>query len=1127
MTMTESGQRTINTGQFRLSRLQVVNWGTFCDYKDFDINQTGVLFTGPSGAGKSTLLDALSTVLLPTMDLQFNASADMHARGAKKNMRSTANYVRGAWSEKGGDNDESRVQQLREGASTWSAIAATFDDGDGAVTTAVAVKWFTGPEIDGKSLKTMFQLHTGQFDLMALNDQWAQRNYKTAVFKAEHPSASFPTTQESYLRELGTRIGLNDSKSARSLLGKAKAMKDVGDLDVFVREQMLDRPETFDAADDMLAVFTPLQDAYDKAHRAKAQCDVLEDVPANWETYRTAGRTGDLVEDLTGDITDRFLRQLHIRAMTEELNAIDTAIERLDAQVSDKNRVVGAKNDEFDSLDAQWKSKAADLHRMTTELETLRTRAGARKQAYQSYRGHVLRLDRPCPDSAEEFNELQQRLPELSTEVKSQLAELKPQRQKAFATAQSLVDEIKEKSEELAALQSARTLIPTREDKRRQLISHALNIPATDLPYAAELIDVAEDHQRWRPAAEKLLRNFGMRLLVPAQHQQAVMRFIDDNNMRGIVEYHIITTVARPAPAPAQSLASKLDVDIDHPAGTWLAHTLAEQFNHACVNTTAQLEQHRFAVTINGTVKRPGHHYRKDDRAEVAAPSSYILGANTVHKRDALKAEIEALKAEQVFADEKAETHERQYRNLDAAITSAAALTEYSSWHDLDHWASTRQAGALEERITNIKNNDVDLQKLETRRNNAQDAWQKALEDVTLLKNDLDRNNQRQTQLVDARQAEEAQPHDINEQHFKYLNGALNEVLQRLAIDVTCDTIAPIRNAIRNELEVRKRAANKEQLQAERAVRNAIDEFLRRWSTEAPDPGNDVDRVGDDYATLYHDIHERKLPDAVERLEHLIAEDVVPSINFVLGTIYHAHETIKKRVATVNSGLRRVEFNTGTHLKIAYRTRSVDSHKEFTTLVNELNRHAATAKNDQASTMAQFRRVQNLMAKFTNHTAESQQWSKNVLDVRNTYRFEGHEIDANGDSVFIHRNTATNSGGEQEKLVAFCLAAALSYNLADGTSGGRPRFAPLMLDEVSSKSDEHFARQALNVFNEFGFQLLMAAPIRMSGIVEPFIGQAILIDKKHYPEGPHSHGRTATFGELETRRLIEEEDADA
>ena len=254
-----AGSRSVHLGQFRLTRLQVINWGTFCGYKDLPIDERGVLFTGPSGSGKSSLLDAHSVALLPARDQRFNASADLTAKGAKQSTRSLADYVRGAWSENDDEHGQSQVRYLRGGKPTWSAIGVTYDDGLGSVTTGVAIKWFTGTETDGAHLKTMHQPHDGHFDLTAL-DEWAQKGFDLRWLKAPFPPplTTYPGGETEYLRGLARRVGLGNSKMALSLLGKAKAMKNVGDLNMFIRENMLDDPETYAAAHSMVDVFKPL-----------------------------------------------------------------------------------------------------------------------------------------------------------------------------------------------------------------------------------------------------------------------------------------------------------------------------------------------------------------------------------------------------------------------------------------------------------------------------------------------------------------------------------------------------------------------------------------------------------------------------------------------------------------------------------------------------------------------------------------------------------------------------------------------------------------------------------------------------------------------------------------------------
>lgn len=91
--------------QFRMTRLQVYNWGTFSGLHDVPISERGFLFVGRSGAGKSTLLDAFSALLVPPRWIDFNAAAREADRSGRD--RNLVTYVRGAWAEqKDGESGE-------------------------------------------------------------------------------------------------------------------------------------------------------------------------------------------------------------------------------------------------------------------------------------------------------------------------------------------------------------------------------------------------------------------------------------------------------------------------------------------------------------------------------------------------------------------------------------------------------------------------------------------------------------------------------------------------------------------------------------------------------------------------------------------------------------------------------------------------------------------------------------------------------------------------------------------------------------------------------------------------------------------------------------------------------------
>ncbi|GAA1119979.1 ATP-binding protein [Nocardiopsis metallicus] len=1102
--------------QFRLTRLQVINWGTFGGYKDFPIDPRGVLFTGPSGSGKSSLMDAHSIVLLPTRDHRFNASADLTARGAKQGTRNAADYVRGAWSETDDERGQSRIRYLRGGQPTWSAVGATYEDGQGSVTTAVAVKWFTGTETDGASLKSMFRLHDGHFDLLALNE-WAERGFDTAWLKKRHP-ADDPNGQEVYLRRLSKRIGLGTSRTALSLLGKAKAMKNVGDLNLFIRENMLDEPATYEAAEKMVKAFTPLNEAYETAKRADQQKQVLSSVPEDWRVYGQAKEEAALVSRLLGSPLDRYLRRVHVDTLRTEITRLEEVREGLKAELTEQTRRASTAESDYRSLERQLDREGAVLQELTVELETVRNEQNLKKNAFDRYAAQVRLLGLALPSDEVAFTTVRDKADVMREHAEQEREELTPTLHEAFGTASTTNRQYEDKLKELTALRTAGSLIPPRELHRRDQIARGSGVPAADLPYAAELIDLLPEEERWRPAAEKVLRGYGLRLLVPSEQQDAVKAFIDQHDMRGVVDYSVITQASQHQPLPyADTLASKLKVRTDHPYGLWLSGQLARKFDHVCVESTRDLEAHRKAVTVRGTVKLPGNHYRKDDRPDVAKPSSYILGADIATKRAALEEETARLETAKKKARDRADEIARRGDAIRDLVQAAEQVLNHHRWADLDHGASQKRAASLAERIADIKRNDVDLQRLTHQKDAARSTWKRLNDTCSRISNKIEDDDRSRSDMTQVRERLCAEPRTVDDDDHAYLTSLLTD----LGTPVRLDTMSQLYELARKELEHRGKSAEAEQKRSSSGVQQAIRRFLDRWEDSAPHNSDDVERSGSDFAALHEEINERRLPEAMDRFRHMISQDMVPSIAFVQRAIEEATSGIKERVEKVNIGLRRTEFNTGTHLQIAHTAKQFAEAKDFRRRVDELMRSQPAAETDVQVSVEQFKRVRRLMARFTSDDAESRRWRDTVLDVRLGYTFYGREETPDGITVSTHRNTATNSGGEQEKLVAFCLAAALSYNLADPSSKGRPRFAPLMLDEAFSKSDETFSGQALAAFEEFGFQLLVAAPIRISGVLEPFIGQVLLVEKRTTAEGARSNATSATFGDLAIRRAAE------
>ena len=73
------------------------------------------------------------------------------------------------------------------------------------------------------------------------------------------------------------------------------------------------------------------------------------------------------------------------------------------------------------------------------------------------------------------------------------------------------------------------------------------------------------------------------------------------------------------------------------------------------------------------------------------------------------------------------------------------------------------------------------------------------------------------------------------------------------------------------------------------------------------------------------------------------------------------------------------------------------------------------------------------------------------------------------------------------------MAAALNYQLSRGEEL-KPTYAAVVLDEAFDKADNEFTAAAMNIFSEFGFQMIVATPLKSVMTLEPFIGGAAFVD---------------------------------
>ena len=197
----------------------------------------------------------------------------------------------------------------------------------------------------------------------------------------------------------------------------------------------------------------------------------------------------------------------------------------------------------------------------------------------------------------------------------------------------------------------------------------------------------------------------------------------------------------------------------------------------------------------------------------------------------------------------------------------------------------------------------------------------------------------------------------------------------------------------------------------------------------------------------------------------------------------------------VNESLNQVPFNQSasqkTYLHIDANDRQLPAVREFKQDVQEAMRHAWS--DDREFAESRFMTLRRLVDKLSSQEPEQKRWRDAVLDVRQHVEFIGREMDEEGTEIEIYRSGAGKSGGQRQKLATTCLAAALRYQLG-GNEHGVPMYAPVVLDEAFDKADNEFTTLAMNIFTNFGFQMIVATPLKSVMTLEPFIGGACFVD---------------------------------
>ncbi|MDN5895998.1 MAG: hypothetical protein L0H93_18475, partial [Nocardioides sp.] len=637
--------------------------------------------------------------------------------------------------------------------------------------------------------------------------------------------------------------------------------------------------------------------------------------------------------------------------------------------------------------------------------------------------------------------------------------------------------------------------VPARMHELRAEVARASGLGVDELPFVAELIDVAPDEKRWRTAIETVLGGVARLMLVPLERLDDFSAAIDWLHLRGRLTFEgVELDLPGSGPADPERIAGKL-LFKDSSFSGWVQDHLGEPSRNAlCVEKAPDLTGSGLRVTLAGQTRsgRRGTHGRNETRNIIGFSNEDAL-AEIDQELASLEEELDKLDAEIRELERQASVQARCHTAYDA-IGSAR-------FDDLDVAGSDRRIADIGRRREEILSADNELQVLQAQI----DELTAQLEETRKQRFGLE---ERQKQLAQA-QEELVDSEDVVNDRLEAMDRHGNVVLSdEQDAALTADFAAAAAPADPEDLE--RFGENSQRLaerlreavaEADAEIRRVNDELVAifrmyKFQWDSPNLGTSADSYPD-FAAILEEIRGTGLAgrrsEWRRRLTEWSGQDLVPLVGAMAASV----EEIEDRLDPINTILRRLEFGgAGDRLRIRLR-RLAPAHVQV--FMKDLRALSAGATTELGEDELEKRFTE--LSRFMQQLRTSQDAGETttdrdrLLDVRRHVEISAERYDhATGELKATYRTLGEKSGGESQELVAFIVGSALRFRLGDEMRS-RPRFAPVFLDEGFVKADSEFAGRAVHAWRGLGFQLIIGVPLDKVTGLEPHMDDLLAITK--------------------------------
>lgn len=1100
---------------FRLHRFEVLNWGTFDrSVWIFPVEGENALLTGNIGSGKSTLADGVTTLLVPSHRIVFNKAA-----GAEGRERTLASYVRGHYkSEKDDASLSARAVALRD-RHTYSVLLGYFYCEElGLGVTLAQVFWMLDHQ---QKPDRLFVVMDGD---LAIAEDFAAFGSEIKDLKRQlkRKGALLCDAYSEYASEFRRRFGIQ-SEQALDLFYQTVSMKSVGNLTEFVRQHMLDAPPAEEWLEQILRDFDNVNRAYEAVLKAKDQVAALTPMIADGDRLQTlTAEQRDLI-DCREALYAYFARH-KVSLLEERLGKLDREVAKLEAQLQELAQALAhlerQRSDLRRSIEDQGGRRLEEIRSEVARLGEERARIA---KAAEEFRQRCTRLELPFPTELDAFQSLITEIAALGRSLDDARTRLDEDIINQRLELKRLLDEHERLAEELQSLKERRSNIPLDGLRLRQRMCEALGLEEEVLPFAGELIRVAEEEPLWEGALERLLNAFGRSLLVSESLYARVSQYVERTQLRGKLVYYRV-----PAQAPARprwpddprSLVHKLRLRTDHAFHPWIEAELCRRFDIVCTEDLEEFRRLPVAMTPQGQTKFGGVKHEKDDRFRIDDRSRYVLGWSNQEKVRALEGLRQGVAHQGDAARERLASLDTRVQDVHERRDAVRDLGRFAEYREIDWAPVAGRIQALNEEKRRLETESDVLRVLEAKLLEVEAHLKGVIDQERAVQRELGAKEEKratsQDLLAAAIEHMASLPPERQARLFPRLEEIEREALggKRLVVENCDSSQTQTREWLKGPIDRLDKAITR----SREAIIGTMKDYNHRFPQETSEVDASLDAL-DAYREMLHKLRREDLPRHERKFKELLNERTIQGIAMFKNALDKEAKQIEGKIATINRSLRDIDYNPGTYIALmGDRTQDAEI-RDFQRELRDCLGGILEDDEDELYAEHKFLEVKRIIDRFKGRaglTELDRRWTQKVTDVRNWFVFSASERwSADDTQKEYYSDSSGKSGGQKEKLAYTILASALAYQLG---GAGEPRarsFRFVMIDEAFGRGSDDSARYGLELFKRLDLQLLVVTPFQKIHVIEDYVRSVHVIQN---PEGRTSSAVTLSIAEYHAQK---------